>query len=83
MACPAEDAHEHHSLPKSVWPRLRDHPDVFIPLCFRCHMCWHEKGGPVAFEDLPPRTRTLIEANASPRWIATWYPHRAHPELPF
>lgn len=83
LVCGAPDAHEHHSLPKSVWPQFRTHPDVFIPLCFGCHGLWHEMGGPVAVEDLPPRTRALIEAHASPDWIARWYPSRLDADLPF
>lgn len=82
LVCGRPDAHEHHTLPKSVWPEHRDNPDVLIPLCFYCHAAWHG-GMAVAFwEILPEATQALIERSASEAWRAQWYPLRGN-DTPF
>jgi 5-methylcytosine-specific restriction endonuclease McrA len=83
LVCGAPDAHEHHALPKSVWPLHRDNPDVFVPLCFHCHNDWHDGRARVYLEDLPLRTRALVTANASGPWVARWYPSRPNAGTPF
>jgi hypothetical protein len=56
---------------------------VFVPLCFHCHNDWHDGRTRVYLEDLPPRTRALVTANASGPWVARWYPSRPHAGTPF
>lgn len=83
LVCGASPAQMHHTLPKSVWPQHRENPDCLIPLCVACHDGFHRCLGNVPWDMLPPRTRALIERSTSPDWIATWYPRRAHDDLPF
>jgi hypothetical protein len=56
---------------------------VFVPLCFHCHQDWHDGRARVYLEDLPPRTRKLVLANASGPWMARWYPSRPNAGTPF
>lgn len=83
LICYASGAHEHHTLPKSVWPEHRDNPACLIPLCAVCHDAWHRCFGNVPWDMLPRATQALITAAASSQWIERWYPQRAHADLPF
>jgi hypothetical protein len=83
LVCDELGAHQHHALPKSVWPELRDHPDVLIPLCFRCHQAWHDGLGPVSADMMPYRTLCLITKHAPGAWVQQWYPPRPHADVPF
>ena len=74
--CP--DDPSHHVLPKSLFPHLKDNPDVMVLVCLQCH-AKHEN----AFERIPlgalPECVLTLAEQEGPRAVA--YIERTYPDM--